>query len=358
LESADLTITPESLSKGSILLCPELASPRWTRSGGPYLGAFAHYQPSILTALFLGKKILAPSSLPETIQENKGHPHLHEDPSIENLLELLKLLEQTNNLLYFPALEDINAASQMMDLDVAAGREKGIIDDIGYGWRVNFPGSRDYIYLNSSHGMTEQKQGCIANFILRAYQRFGCEFIEPVYNAEFSMKRFLLFKKILWEVQPEPVPDNLKNTEEVLRFYIPYAPFIDPFDNNKVDFSLIERILRIRSKYADVLEEYQDHIAKMKEAAIIGQKNKKNDGNLIQLNQVFKNELQRGFITGFFRDLALTLISIPIPIPILSLLATFLSTAISKGLDYKGVKDAQERIDFYFYVQSLATIME
>jgi hypothetical protein len=193
-----------SVPKGSLLICPELATTSaWARVGGrPYVGVIGHYQASILTALFLNKLIIAPSVIPDLLKDAQEH----------ELLELMQILSHNNNLLYISTVEDAALASEMARADEAAALQKGI----STGTFAYLPGTDIRCALSSHHSGTDCYQASIGNFILLTHQLYECEYLDPVSNSEFSIEKFLIVKDYLWKVQQAQSTKELSSAREVL----------------------------------------------------------------------------------------------------------------------------------------------
>jgi len=337
--------------RGSMLICPELASPHWTtRFTGKE--TLSRYEAEIYTALILDKTLLAPARLPDLLKQEYpyGRPY---GQHIDQLIELLRQLENLGVLSYFSSEQDVALANEMARIDIDGATRAGLTAmPTDKELCAVLPGSNKTAVLVSGHSGLVENIVAVQNFVLVMYQRHGCEFVEPVTVTHSSIQDLLALKNLLSQSELTVPHGESVSAEEVLRLYIPYVEFIDS-GSYKVDFSVVEYIIDSQRRHPDALKHAREGITKMKEMASC-KSAEVEETPYLSIAEVLKNDMARDFKKSLVRDIALTLLTMPVQIPGIAALLSMIGTAGTKVYDYVELKKSQEQLDFYFYIQSLA----
>ena len=347
----------ETQYSDSLIICPEIANPKWVSRSTDLSTLFLNsYSSRIFTSLVLHKPLIAPASIIDLLLQRKtDSSYIHDKTVSEESLALINLLWQTNNLKFLPFDKEIEEANRLAELDEKISKEKGIFQGYEKIQHVKFTDKKGTteVVFRSYNGPNYIYDGAIDNFIFLIFKNYQIQFSEYTKLTNWnSIGDSARLKNYLWGNEVDAEKSEIIDTEEILKLYIPY---IDVITDN-INIKAVEKILKIREQYIDAIRYWKSAIKSM-EQTVEDRKKRKAELEkdvLIPVQEVLKRELRRGFTQGAVRDLLLSLVTIPIPIPWLSNAVSLVANLATKGIDFVNMKSQENKIDFYFYIQSLA----
>jgi hypothetical protein len=333
----------------AVLIYPEGANPKW--SSAAHYSMFQRYQHPIFTALILGKPLLLPDITRDLLQHSP-YPRPFQDESIQMNMDFLSLLEENCEVFYYPTESLTKLSAEIAYEDIGHANSKRItFASGGNTLYAMIPGTGEKCFLNGGHSGQHQFMAATANFIFLMHQRYGAEFVDPkAVLADFSLQKFIALKNYLYQTKTNQSESEIDRTESVLRYYVPY---VDIFDwANRPNIPLFERIIAIRDLHRDSLSHWRVALEKMRKTTTNVHKTKE-VVLPIPLKAALEHELTQISARSRIISIVSTLVSSPL------LLLSPLSVVAPWLFERKQFKPlSQGRMDFYFYLQSLADTVQ